>query len=593
MECFNYPIDTKYLLRKKRAIKQELLSKENNWICKRIAVLGGATTNELVEQLELFLLQYGIKVDFYQSEYGRYWQDAVFSNDELVLFKPDMVYICTSWRNINFPDVDSTREEVDRVLHSEFMRYREMWEKIECRYGCTIVQNNFDRPDYRLLGNRDVWDYRGRTNFIFRLNNMLYEYAQDKDNFYINDIDYLASQYGLDKWHSSVCWYMYKYAINLEAVPLVAWSVAKIIKSIYGKNKKLLALDLDNTLWGGVIGDDGIEGIVIGQEISQGQAYHDFQMYCKNLKKIGILLAINSKNEEKNALLGLNHIDGVLRPDDFVSIKANWNTKDSNLHEIASDLSLGTDSIVFVDDNPAERAIVSGQMPEVSVPEMVDVEQYISVLDHSGYFEVTSLSIEDFNKTALYHAKEKAQKRRALFDSYDDYLDSLEMVATVDSFRDIYIKRIAQLTNKSNQFNLTTLRCSEADISRVEKSDAYICLCGRLKDRFADNGIVSIVICEIDEIDLHIRLWLMSCRVLKRGMENIMMDTLIGEAVKHHIRHVYGYYYPTAKNAMVKDFYTDMGFKVVKCDEKGNAKFMLDICNYKAKANHIKANILL
>lgn len=593
MKCFNYPIDTKYLLRKKKAIKQELLLKENDWIYKRIAVLGGTTTNELVEQLELFLLQYGIKSEFYQSEYGRYWQDAVFNNDELALFKPDIVYICTSWRNINFPDVDSAREDVDQILNSEFMRYREMWEKVECRYGCIIVQNNFDRPNYRLLGNRDVWDYRGRTNFVFRLNNMLYEYAQNKEHFYINDIDYLASQYGLEKWHSSVCWYMYKYAVDLEAVPLVARSVATIIKSIYGKNKKILALDLDNTLWGGVIGDDGIEGIMIGQEISQGQAYYDFQMYCKNLKKIGVLLAVNSKNEEKNALLGLNHVDGVLRPDDFVSIKANWNTKDSNLHETANDLSLGTDSFVFVDDNPAERSIVSSQMPEVSVPEIIDVEEYISVLDHSGYFEVTSFSCEDFNKTDLYHAKDKARKSRASFDSYDDYLDSLEMLAIVDSFQDIYIKRIAQLTNKSNQFNLTTWRCSEADISRMEKSEAHICLCGRLKDKFADNGIVSVVIGECDGIDLHIRLWLMSCRVLKRGMENVMMNTLIGEAVKHHIRYVYGYYYPTEKNAMVKDFYTDMGFQVMKCDEKGNCKFMLNIFTYKDKANHIKVDSLL
>lgn len=584
MGYFSYPLDTKTLLRKKIAIKKELQEQNIAWIEKRIAVLGGSTTNEIVDQLELALLHYGIKAEFYQSEYGKYWEDSMFGNEELDSFCPDIIFIHTNWRNIQlFPQTTSSSEEVAEMLTNEFARFESMWSSLRNKFICPIIQNNFDRPNYRLMGNRDIWDFRGKSNYIYNLNGRLYDYARTHASFFINDIDYIAQEYGLAQWSDSVYWNMYKYACPMNAIPYVSFSVANIIKSIFGRNKKLLALDLDNTLWGGVVGDDGVEGIKIGSEIPKGQVFYEFQSYVKDLLQIGIVLAVDSKNDEENAIAGLKHPAGVLKPEDFVSIKANWNTKDQNLCEISEDLSLGMDSFVFVDDNPAEREIVSRQLPMVSVPEMNGAENYIKILDGSGYFEVTVISKEDSLKTRQYKARAEAKAALTSFSNYEEYLESLEMRAEITGFEPINVQRVSQLTNKSNQFNLTTLRCSEDDIQRMQDDPNYICLCGRLIDKFVDNGIVTVVSGEIKDDALHIRLWLMSCRVLKRGMEDLMMNILIERALKRGIKRIYGYYYPTSKNNMVKSFYESMGFVLDKKYSDESTTWLLDVLSYVPK----------
>lgn len=590
VECFNYPLDTKTLFRKKAKIRREL-SEQVGLIHKKIAVLGGSTTNEVVDQLRNFLLYYGISAEFYQSEYGQYWQDGMFGSEELDSFKPDIIYIHTSWRNIEkFPEISDSQETVENLLHSEINRFEMMWSKLEDKFQCPIIQNNFDRPNYRLMGNRDIWDYRGRSNYISRLNQYFYKYAQDHDNFYINDLDYIAQDYGLSEWSNPIYWHMYKCAMCMDAIPYVAKSVADIIKSIYGKNKKVLVLDLDNTLWGGVIGDDGIEGIKIGPENSKGQVYAEFQEYCKKLKDIGVVLAVDSKNEMENALAGLNHPSGILRPEDFVNIKANWNPKDQNIREIADELTLGVESFVFVDDNPAEREIVSAQIPGVATPILDEPVDYIRILDHSGYFEVSTLSAEDLKKTQMYHAKAEAGKSISTFANYGEYLDSLCMTAIIDDFKPIYIQRIAQLTNKSNQFNLTTLRCSEDDIKKMQDSDDHVCLCGRLTDKFGDNGLVTVVVGHIQGGELHIILWLMSCRVLKRGMEDVMMNVLFEEARKRGISTIVGHYYPTEKNKMVMNFYENMGFGKRDESSNGSSTWKLNCQKYVNKTVHMEVN---
>lgn len=577
MSCFDYPLDKKMLLRKKNRIKKDLLEKRP-LINKKVAVLGGSTTNEVVQQLDIFLLYNGISAEFYQSEYAQYWQDAVFGTEELDNFAPDIIYIHTNWHNIEgFPSIADTKEQVASLLENEYNRFVQMWEKLTEKFHCPIIQNNFDRPNYRLLGNRDIWDYRGRSNYISRLNQLFYGYAQEHDNLFINDLEYISQDYGLSEWNNSLYWHMYKYAMCMDAIPYVAKSVADIIKAIFGKNKKALILDLDNTLWGGIVGDDGVEGIEIGPEVPMGQVYAEFQKYCKELKEIGVVLAINSKNEMDNAIAGLNHPDGILKPEDFVMIKANWNPKDKNISDMASELSLGLDSFVFVDDNPAEREIVASHLPDVSVPVMDRVENYIRVLDHSGYFEVVGISSEDMQKTRMYHAKVEAGKAVASFADYGEYLSSLNMKAVIEDFKPIYVQRIAQLTNKSNQFNLTTLRCTEEDIVGMQESDKYICICGRLIDKFADNGIVAITAGEIITDELHIRLWLMSCRVLKRELENTMMNVLVSHAQAKGLKKIIGYYYPTAKNSMVKDFYSSMNFEKAEEDETGNTIWYLSL----------------
>lgn len=588
MECFQYPLDTETLLRKKRRIRRELAAQNPNPLHKKVAVLGGSTTNEVADQLGLFLLQYGIEAEFYQSEYAQYWQDAVFGNAELDAFAPDVIYIHTSWRNISqFPAAAASAGEIDAMLEGEYARFEAMWKALEQKFHCPIIQNNFDRPNYRLMGNRDIWDPHGRSSFISRLNQKFYAYAAAQEHFYINDIDYLSADYGLTAWGDAFYWHMYKYALCLDAIPSLANSVANIIKSLYGRNKKALVLDLDNTLWGGVVGDDGVDGIAVGPEVPEGQVYAEFQSYCKALQSIGVILAVDSKNEEANALAGLNHPDGVLRPADFVAIKANWEPKDQNLRAIAAELDLGADSFVFADDNPAERAIVAAQVPGVAVPALDGAENYIKLLDHGGYFEVTALSGEDLKKTQLYHAKAQAAQAQAAFADYGEYLDSLQMTAVIRPFEPVYIQRIAQLTNKSNQFNLTTLRCSEEEIRAMAGSADWLCLYGKLADKFGDNGVVTVVAGRQEGETLCLRLWLMSCRVLKRGMEDAMMDTLVADAAARGVKVIEGYYYPTAKNAMVRDFYAGMGFAKT-AEDAGGTTWRLAVEDYRNKRPHMK-----
>lgn len=576
MKELKYPFQAEYILKKRKAIKRELLAgmAGRNHISKKIAILGGSTTHDVKDMLELFLLEEGIVPQFYESEYNQFWQDIMFDNPQLLEFSPDVIYIHTSTRNIrNFPGLQDTTQQVDELLESEYGYFESLWNKAEQTYQCPIIQNNFELPFYRLLGNRDCADYHGKCNFVSRLNQRFYEYAQNHSTFFINDIHYMSACYGLQKWADPFYWHMYKYACAVPAIPELAYNIANIVKAIYGKNKKALVLDLDNTLWGGVVGDDGPENIEIGQETPMAQLYSEFQQYIKSHKDLGVLLTVNSKNDEENALAGLNRPDSVLKPDDFLVIKANWENKDKNLTEIAGELNIGTDSLVFVDDNPVERNIVRTYVPEVAVPEIGDVVEYITCLDRCGYFETIQLSQDDYKRNEMYKANLERKKQMDSFGNYEDYLLSLEMKAEIEAFSPVYMSRIAQLTNKSNQFNLTTKRCSLSDIEAIAKDKNYITLYGKLLDKFGDNGVVSVVFGHADAEKkslFHIDLWLMSCRVLKRDMEKAMLDKLVEKCSAAGVECIRGYYYPTAKNAMVKEFYATQGFERIEADEAGN-----------------------
>ena len=570
MQELQYPFDSRYIIKKKKSIKRQLLDEGTGFTNKKIAVLGGSTTHDIIMILELFLLDRGIRPEFYECEYARYWEDVMFDNPELKEFAPDIIYIHTSNRNIRqYPALSMSEEEAEGLLAADYDHFEKMWGKIENTYHCPVIQNNFEYPFYRMLGNADATDIHGRVNYINRLNAMFAAYARDHKDFFIQDINYLSAVYGLDKWSDPLYWHMYKYALSMEAIPTLAYNLSNIIKSIYGKNKKALALDLDNTLWGGIVGDDGVEGIEIGPETSMGQVYSEFQGYLKELKDIGVILNVCSKNEEENAIAGLNHPDGVLKPDDFIVIKANWDPKSKNLADMAGELNLLPESFVFVDDNPAEREIVRSQLHVVS-PEIGSVEDYIRVIDHSGFFEVTNLSADDAKRNEMYKENAKRAQLEASFDNYGDYLKSLEMKGTIKSFEPIYMERIAQLSNKSNQFNLTTRRYTRAEIEEIAGSDEYIDIYGKLEDKFGDNGVVSVVIGRKNGDILDMDLWIMSCRVLKRDMEYAMMDELVHKAKEAGIKTIRGYYYPTAKNKMVRDFYGLMGFTLVSEDEEGN-----------------------
>ena len=613
---FTYPLNGAEILKKKRAFKLKLLSDGSFRIKKRIAVLGGSTVSEIVNILELFLLDNGIEPVFYVSEYNQYWHDAMSAPYKLKVFKPDIIFIHTTNRNVQrYPLPSSTPDELEGLISEQYGHFSVMWEKLRERFKCPIIQNNFELPSFRLYGNKDFSDPRGRVNFINRLNVLFADYADANNDFYINDINYISACYGLDKWSDPLYWNMYKYALALPAVPEFAFNISNIIKSVFGKNKKAMAIDLDNTLWGGVIGDDGLSGIEIGQETPIGQAYVEFQQYIKLHKDLGVILNICSKNEIENALEGLSHPNGVLNKDDFLLIKANWEPKSRNILDIAGEMGIFPDGIVFVDDNPVERELVNVNLPTIVTPEMNGVENYIRVLDRGGYFETTVSSDDDKNRYEMYRRNIDRQKIAAGFTDYGDYLKNLEMRAVIDDFDSIDLQRITQLTNKSNQFNLTTRRYTLSEIESLCGSASHIRLCGRLIDKFGDNGIVSVIIGEITEnnvnieisggnpplsprseagelcsasLRLNIDLWLMSCRVLKRDMEFAMLDRLCDVCKSRGIKQIRGFYYPSGKNGMVSALYEEFGFALICAGPNGSMEWELVLDNYEPKNKYIE-----
>lgn len=583
MRELEYPFDSSYILKNRLHLKRQLQKDGNTRIPIRIAVLGGSTTHDICECLQLFLLNQGIAPAFYESEYNKFWEDAMFPNKKLDDFKPDIIYIHTSTQNITveIESSDST-EDIKRKLDEEFFYFEKMWKQLRQRFQCTIIQNNFERPIIRLYGNRDISDEHGFSNFVYRLNGRFYKYAQHVSWLYINDIDYISSSYGLNDWYDPVAWHMYKYIMAIEAIPDFCYNLSNIIKSLYGKNKKVLSVDLDNTLWGGIISEEGIAGIELGEESAVGEVYGEIQRYIKRQKEIGVILAVNSKNEISDVELAFSHPDMQLKKEDFTIINANWNDKDKNMIDIADSLGIGVDSMVFMDDNPVERAIVRAQIPQVAVPELDVPEKYIKILDRAGYFEVTSLTDEDKKRTKLYQEIRERNLEEKRFIDYNEFLVSLDMEAYIQKIDKEGIKRIAQLINKSNQFNLTAKRFTENDLERIIGDENYIGLYGRLKDRFGDNGIVSVVIARKEQKDIHIELFLMSCRVLKRGMEDVMMDELIRLIRLEKGERVIGYYYKTKKNSMVENFYTRMGFELYKYKDESKA-YKIHVKDYTPK----------
>ncbi|MBO5104725.1 MAG: HAD-IIIC family phosphatase [Ruminococcus sp.] len=592
MKELAFPFESKTILRKRRAIKKQLLADGSVRIKKKIAVLGGSTTDDVVSAMELFLLNFGIEPEFYQSEYNKFYEDAVFGSPELDSFSPDIIYIHTTSRNLTMlPESPSeTPEQIQERLDGQFEYFKQMWISLTQKFSCPIIQNNFELPLFRHSGNYDGWGYSGTGAFINRLNVMFSDYARNNNGFYINDINYLSSVVGLTKWHDTDAWFLYKYAVRAEVIPDLAYSVACIIKSVYGKNQKVIDLDLDNTLWGGVIGDDGQEGIEIGPETAVGQSFSEFQTFLKGYKNYGVLLAVCSKNDEENALLGLKHPSSVLKPDDFVSFKANWDSKDRNIEQSANEIGLLAESFVFVDDNPAECAIVEAQLPNVPVVNLTSVSDAMYQLSRSGFFEITSVSKDDLHRSEMYAANARRTAQQKSFTNYTDYLLSLDMNAGITDFLPVYLQRITQLTNKSNQFNVTTRRYSGSEMEEVAKSPDHIRLCGQLSDKFGDNGVVSVVIGRCENTTLHIELWLMSCRVLKRDMELAMLDELVKKCRERGIDKIIGYYYRTPKNNMVSELFGTFGFTPESKNENGDSVWSLDITSYTNKNHVIKVN---
>jgi FkbH-like protein len=406
--------------------------------------------------------------------------------------------------------------------------------------------------------------------------------AADQEGVDLLALDDAVARHGLAAWHDPALWHRAKQEISPAATPMYGDLVARLVAAGKGKSAKCLVLDLDNTCWGGVIGDDGLNGIVLGQGNALGEAFVGFQSYAKALSQRGIILAVCSKNDEANALEPFDkHPDMVLRTPDIACFVANWQDKAANLRAIASRLNIGIDSLVFADDNPFERELVRAELPEVAVPELPeDPALYADCIARAGYFEAVAITEEDRVRNAMYRAN---AEREALLDTATDmagYLQALEMQLHVRPFDPVGLPRITQLINKSNQFNLMTRRYTEAEVARVMDDPAAIGLQLRLVDRLGDNGIIAVVIGERAGADLVIDTWLMSCRVLGRGVEEATLQTLAEAARAHGARALIGQYRPTPKNGMVREHYAKLGFAKLDDLADGTERWKLVLDDY-------------
>lgn len=561
MNFTDYPIDNNYILKKKKFLKRIGLDKKN-LIQKNIAIVGGSTIGDIKDILEVFLLDYGIKPDFFIGQYNNFYEDVLFNTQELLDFKPDIIIIHTTSRNL-----------YDENL---IEKLKAVWGKIDDLFKVPVIQNNFEI--YEPTFSKD-------TNYINTLNSEIYTYQKKSKNFYVNDISKISSIFGTSNWFNQKDYYMYKYAFAVQAIPFFSFNLAVIIKSIFGKNQKCIVLDLDNTLWGGVVGDLGVSGIELGMETATGEAYITFQKYVKNLHSKGIILAVCSKNDEKLAKKAFENPNMILKLNDISVFYANWDDKANNIIKIADDLNILPESLVFIDDNPAEREIVRQSLPMVKVPEVNNPIEFIQRIEDAGYFYITNLSNEDINRNEYYSKDIERNKLKNLFVDYGEYLKSLNMTSTIKPFEQQHIERITQLINKTNQFNLTTLRYSVAEVEKLCESSNFITFYADLDDKFGNNGIVSVFIGEILDNILHIRLWVMSCRVFKRELELAIFDEIIKKCQEESIQKVNGYYYPTEKNVYVKDLFKDLGF-----DEVDDSTWEFSTHNYKNKNKYISIN---
>jgi len=587
--ALQFPIEPTEVLRKRRPLRR-LLLEQSNLVPTRIAILGGSTTSELRDMLELFLLAQGIGPAFYESGYNGYAEEVLFQNAGLWNFKPDIVFFHTTWRNVSqFPDLLESDSDVERRVHTECARFESLWEKVHADLGALVIQNNFDLPGVRSLGNLEASASYSRSSFLMRLNAAFARYARTHSRFLVSDILHLSAQVGLGVWYSASYWYRFHMAVSPVATVALAQNVAAIVRSAYGKSKKCLVLDLDNTLWGGVIGDDGVQNLVLGRDHPVGEAYGDFQRYVKDLKRRGIILAVCSKNDSEIAKQGFDHPDCILKLEDFSAFRANWNPKPENIRAIAAQLNIGLDSMVLVDDNPAERALVAQELPEVAVPDVgSDVSRFAEIIEHERFFEADKLVQDDLSRSAYYSVNAQRSASENAFSDYGEFLDSLAMRAEIGPFVPVYQERITQLINKTNQFNLTTRRYTSAEVEEISQDPGCVTLYGRLADRFGDNGLVSVMIGRVSGATVELELWVMSCRVLKREMELAMFDALVEECQARAIRNIVGVYIPSSKNGLVAGLYADLGFGHVAGIAGERETWLLDLPQaYTARSRHI------
>ena len=527
----------------------------------KLSIMGDCATQHLATALRGYGVYMGLGLSVLDTDYNQIDAQVMDPGSELYRFAPNAVLIQMCTEKLYEAFCAAPLNCRSSFAEDTYARIVRIWEQMNTNIAATILQCNFPLMDDGVFGQ---FGSKTADAFLFqqrKLNFLLMQGCQDVKNVYLIDLDSIQATVGRKAFSDPKLYYIAKMPISVDVLPEIAKKVLDQIQALRGITKKCVVLDLDNTLWGGVIGDDGLSGIQIG-ELGTGHAFSDFQAWLKELKNRGMLLAVCSKNNEPAAKEPFEkHPEMVLRLEDISMFVANWEDKASNIRNIQKTLNIGMDSLVFLDDNPFERNLVRSMIPEITVPELPeDPALYLQYLRNLGLFETASYSAEDAGRTQQYRQQAERAVFESSFQSYEDYLEGLAMKAVAAPFDVFHYPRIAQLTQRSNQFNLRTVRYTEAEIEAIANDKNRITLYFTLKDKFGDHGLISVVILDKQGQELFVSEWLMSCRVLKRGMEEFIINKILQTAADNGFRKVIGEYIPTPKNAMVKDLYEKMGF---------------------------------
>ena len=537
--------------------------KKNNIQRYKLGILSNATYDLINDVLIGTALRYGIQLKLCVPGFNQITQQSVSPSSEINSTKLDAVLIAEDYRGLSLKDCIKNNGFTKIQINKALKLLKDRIASLRKNNPKTIIVQTVAQPPHNLVGNANLAIKGTQSDLIHSYNAGLIELSRQCE-VVLFDASSLANNVGLSNWYDHRMWYHAKLPFSLEAVPLYSDMLVRILASIKGKSRKCLILDLDNTLWGGEIGDDGIGGIRLGYGCAEGEAFAAIQKMALHLSERGIILAVCSKNTEKIAKEPFKkHNEMILRLKNIASFKANWRDKASNIRDIALELNIGLDAMVFLDDNPAERELVRQQLPMVAVPEVGnDPALYPDIVLSGGYFETLSLTEDDFTRASSYQLEKKRQNIADIVSDVDSYLRSLKMEISFEPINEINLVRSTQLINKTNQFNLTTQRYSEDQVRYFQTDENTITLTARLKDKFGEYGLISVLICKKTSPDeLYIDTWLMSCRVLKRRVEESVLDYLTREAMRCGVKTLVGKYIETSKNRIVINHYKDLGFE--------------------------------